>query len=221
MAARIHTVEIVCVQCGKLATRGVGGRPARFCGHKCRNAFYKKNEPYKEAYLARRSREMAARRQVQSTRKCHCGNAIDPLKSLCASCKKEKRSSTLRRAKAIRRGAYVAERFDPIEILERDGWRCHICGRDTPKVLRGSFADNAPELDHIVPISKGGEHSRLNTACACRRCNIVKSNRPLDDLIITSAKGLRSPRLQPLTLGPALSFSPVGERGVLLGSVND
>jgi 5-methylcytosine-specific restriction endonuclease McrA len=78
------------------------------------------------------------------------------------------------RRRAVERGVY-AERFDPLEVLDRDGWRCHICGISTPKRLRGTFDDRAPELDHIIPISKGGQHTRQNTACACRRCNIVKS----------------------------------------------
>lgn len=67
-----------------------------------------------------------------------------------------------------------SERFDPVEVFERDGWRCHMCGANTPKVLRGTHHDSAPELDHIVTIFEGGEHSRRNTACSCRKCNIAK-----------------------------------------------
>lgn len=79
------------------------------------------------------------------------------------------------RRRAIERGSH-AERFDPIEVLNRDGWRCHICGVKTPKRLRGSYDDRAPELDHIVPLAVGGKHTRINTACACRRCNIKKGS---------------------------------------------
>jgi hypothetical protein len=93
---------------------------------------------------------------------------------------KSRRNSPSRRAdkakrKAIARGrAPGAERFDPIDILKRDGWRCHMCGVSTPKSLRGTYDDRAPELDHIVPLAAGGAHTRANTACACRRCNMVK-----------------------------------------------
>jgi hypothetical protein len=83
--------------------------------------------------------------------------------------------------RAVERGI-DAERFDPFEIFNRDGWCCHICGVKTPKRLRGTFEDNAPELDHIVPLSAGGEHSRRNTACSCRRCNIRKGSTPLGQL---------------------------------------
>jgi hypothetical protein len=88
-------------------------------------------------------------------------------------------AATTRRA--LMAGA-TAERFDPLEVLERDGWKCHLCKRPTPKRLRGSHDPRAPELDHIVPLGAGGEHTRRNTACACRSCNVRKSARPLGQL---------------------------------------
>jgi len=86
--------------------------------------------------------------------------------------KANKRASRLAR-KALER-ARTVEVFDPHEVLERDGWKCQICGRKTPKKLRGTYKDNAPELDHIVALANGGEHSRANTQCACRACNARK-----------------------------------------------
>jgi 5-methylcytosine-specific restriction endonuclease McrA len=79
------------------------------------------------------------------------------------------------------RGATV-ELVDPIKVFERDGWRCQLCMRKTPARLRGSYDPRAPELDHIVPISKGGAHSYINTQCACRECNGKKLDRPLGQL---------------------------------------
>ena len=46
--------------------------------------------------------------------------------------------------------------------------RCAYCGK-TGKL----------EIDHIVPISNGGEHSINNAVPACRHCNSVKNNRSL------------------------------------------
>lgn len=89
--------------------------------------------------------------------------------------------------KAIRRTASLAylharvastiQRFDPIEVLERDGWRCQICGVSTPRSRRGTNHFNAPEVDHVIPISKNGAHSMANVQCACKRCNRLKSNK--------------------------------------------
>jgi len=41
---------------------------------------------------------------------------------------------------------------------------------------------DAPELDHIVPIAAGGSHTYSNVACACKKCNIKKSSKPLGQL---------------------------------------
>ena len=68
------------------------------------------------------------------------------------------------------------EKFDPIAIFERDGWVCKICGISTPVSKRGTYDNDAPELDHVTPLSKGGSHSVENSQCACRRCNRHKSD---------------------------------------------
>jgi predicted nucleic acid-binding Zn ribbon protein len=67
------------------------------------------------------------------------------------------------------------EYVKPSSIFERDGWRCRQCGRKTPKRLRGSRVSNAPELDHIIPVSAGGDHAPYNLQCLCRACNIKKA----------------------------------------------
>lgn len=121
-----------------------------------------------------------------------CGALFCPLygsshASLCICCvllrqKKEKRVlKSLRRARC--RGA-SAERVDPFEVFDRDKWKCQLCGVKTPKAKRGSYDDDAPELDHIVPLSKGGAHTYANTQCSCRRCNGEKSDRPLGQLLM-------------------------------------
>ena len=69
------------------------------------------------------------------------------------------------------------EKFNPLDVLERDGWKCQLCGISTPKSLRGKDHKRAPELDHIIPISKGGSHTKLNTQCLCKSCNGWKSNK--------------------------------------------
>lgn len=69
----------------------------------------------------------------------------------------------------------VERRYFPARtVLERDGWRCKLCGVKTPEKLRGTLDPRAPELDHIVPLSQGGPHTKQNTQCACRRCNSLK-----------------------------------------------
>lgn len=85
------------------------------------------------------------------------------------------------RRRALERGA-MADRIDPIVVFERDKWRCHLCGCATPRKLRGTYEPNAPELDHVVPLAAGGGHTWGNVKCACRRCNGLKSDKPMGQL---------------------------------------
>lgn len=81
-----------------------------------------------------------------------------------------------------KRASHYGVRYEPINtiaVFERDGWRCQVCGVRTPRSKRGTFADNAPELDHRVPMSRGGPHTWDNVQCCCRSCNIKKGNRSI------------------------------------------
>lgn len=90
------------------------------------------------------------------------------------------KSKTIRRA----RMKIAAESIDPIKVFERDRWRCHMCKRPTPRALRGSYAPNAPELDHIVSLAEGGSHTWGNVACACRECNGLKGAGSVGQLLL-------------------------------------
>ena len=86
--------------------------------------------------------------------------------------------------------------FNERKILERDKWTCYLCGQPTPPELRGTYEPNAPELDHIVPLSKGGAHIKENVACICRRCNGKKGNRTLGEMGLTDRVCVTQTRLQ-------------------------
>ncbi len=73
------------------------------------------------------------------------------------------------------------EKVNPIDIFNRDKWHCQNCGIKTPKQYRGTLKDNAPELDHIIPISIiNSSHRYSNLQCLCRKCNQIKSNGIMD-----------------------------------------
>lgn len=68
------------------------------------------------------------------------------------------------------------EHFTREEIFERDRWICHICDTPIPKGAAYPKPLSA-SLDHVIPVSKGGEHTRDNTAASHFRCNIRKGAR--------------------------------------------
>lgn len=89
---------------------------------------------------------------------------------------------TARTARKLRVRVTAVEMVNPINVFDRDGWRCQLCKCLTPRKYRGSYHPRAPELDHIVPLSAGGEHSYRNTQCACRSCNSTKGARALGQM---------------------------------------
>lgn len=59
------------------------------------------------------------------------------------------------------------------EIFERDKWVCQYCGEKvTP--------ENAT-LDHFVPQSKGGTHSKDNLKTCCLICNAIKAGKTYEE----------------------------------------
>lgn len=80
---------------------------------------------------------------------------------------------------AIYRGrkfAATVESFTPAEIFDRDDWVCGLCmgaiNKATPYPNPMSVS-----LDHVIPLSRGGAHSRQNTQAAHLVCNLRKHNK--------------------------------------------
>lgn len=101
----------------------------------------------------------------------------------CQHCAKEMvkkhRGKSSRIAKSRRRARIRNTKNDPIDpfdVFTAAEWSCYLCGKSTPKSLRGTYDNRAPELDHIIPLSKGGTHTMDNVACACRKCNQIKGD---------------------------------------------
>jgi hypothetical protein len=60
------------------------------------------------------------------------------------------------------------------EVLRRDGFRCVYCG-----VMAW---DTELDVDHVRPVSAGGNNAVNNLVAACKDCNLGKGNRVLDVL---------------------------------------
>jgi hypothetical protein len=65
------------------------------------------------------------------------------------------------------------QRFD---VFNRDNFTCRYCGRKTPEVIL--------ELDHIIPISKGGLNEPDNLITSCFECNRGKGKTLLDTVLL-------------------------------------
>lgn len=84
----------------------------------------------------------------------------------------EKRKIRRRKQRALRRNVYH-EPYTGNYIFERDGWVCQICGQKINKRLKYPNP-RAGSIDHIVPLSKGGDDSPINVQASHLRCNVGK-----------------------------------------------
>jgi 5-methylcytosine-specific restriction endonuclease McrA len=61
-----------------------------------------------------------------------------------------------------------------LEVFERDKFTCAYCGKTGGKI----------EVDHIVPISKGGSNHLSNLVTACVKCNRQKKDKTIDEFML-------------------------------------
>lgn len=76
------------------------------------------------------------------------------------------------RRRARIKGAYV-ENVNPIEVMARDNWTCHLCGDRIPKRHKFPHPMSA-SIDHVIPLAAGGMHSYSNVKAAHLGCNCKK-----------------------------------------------
>lgn len=59
------------------------------------------------------------------------------------------------------------------EVFKRDSFKCQYCGASAPDVIL--------HVDHIHPVSKGGDNDITNLITSCFDCNMGKKHRLLND----------------------------------------
>ena len=84
-------------------------------------------------------------------------------------------------AKLARRRARVAnatlvDSVDRLAVFERDKWVCQLCHGRVPKTAKFPHPQSA-SIDHVIPLSQGGEESYRNCVLAHFGCNARKQAR--------------------------------------------
>jgi len=113
-----------------------------------------------------------------------CGVTLPstPGRFLCLGCARQRKLRIARVGSAVRRARMSTrsvDDVDPVEIFDRDGWRCGICHR---KVAKSGKGPCQVTLDHIIPLKRGGHHVRSNLRCAHKGCNSRKAAGPAGQL---------------------------------------
>jgi hypothetical protein len=165
-----------CEICASLFVPKFGNKLTRTCGDKC----------YRERQRRVRQAVDAARPQRPPITCKQCGKVFlssrPSHKAIYCSYKCQGLAQRKEESARARLRMVTVESVNPITVFNRDKWICQLCKRKTPRRLRGSYNARAPELDHIIPLAAGGEHSYRNTQCACRECNGRKRAKPLGQL---------------------------------------
>ncbi len=81
-----------------------------------------------------------------------------------------------RRAKYVRRSRseLESEPYSRLDICERDEWMCQICMESVDASIGDPVDPGYPNIDHKIPLSKGGRDAPSNVQLTHRLCNIRK-----------------------------------------------
>ena len=154
-----------------------------------------KQEEHKRRMLIMRfkSRVRAVAKQKEYiantlTKTCrYCGKEYEThskASAFCSAicCKKWSNRETWRLRRCREKNATIDTNISLKRLYERDEGRCYICGQTcdwNDYIVRDGTViagNNYPSIDHVKPLSKGGEHSWKNIRLACRHCNTLKGN---------------------------------------------
>lgn len=157
------------------------------------DAVRERNRDYRQRNLAgirAKQREYGKRPEVQARRKA-AGYEQDPeyqrayyekykdeIKAYAVEWSKahpEVKRASCQRRRARKKSNGPIEKFNDIEIFERDRWTCQICHEPVDKALKRPNP-KSPSLDHVIPLSKGGTHARANVQLAHLDCNVNKND---------------------------------------------
>lgn len=95
----------------------------------------------------------------------------------CDLCTIERRRARQRRRDSCRRGAPRQKSRPTLRWLgDRDGWSCHLCGKKVDRTRRWPDPKSAT-VDHLIPLSHGGDDEPSNLALAHFDCNVQRGNR--------------------------------------------
>jgi 5-methylcytosine-specific restriction endonuclease McrA len=74
-------------------------------------------------------------------------------------------------------------------ILKRDDYICYLCGDKVdltaPHNMKEEGWEMYPHLDHVIPLSKGGDDTPANVRTTHAKCNMAKLDTPVNELLDT------------------------------------
>lgn len=122
-----------------------------------------------------------SKEKIENLRFCkYCNCEIkNQYKKVCKNCTLDRKKNAAR----LYKQKIKISKIEPINskiLFEKDNWTCRMCGTKVQKF--NIYANDAAEVDHIIPISRGGTHTWDNVQTLCKICNVKKSNKTTNNL---------------------------------------
>jgi hypothetical protein len=211
--------DIACAGCGKLIYRSTFRPPGETACHPCRRANPgrwprrstkpRRPIPTLDSQCAVCGVEFVAKatskkgfpggyfRKTCSDR-CHryYVNKAQPCCECVGSCSeqcREDRRRAVNQRKNLRRRAGGSVAMSVGEVGDRDGWRCHLCGKRVNRGLLWPHPMSASR-DHLIPVVEGGSNDGWNLALAHWICNVRRGTSGAIQLTLFAAAGEVGPR---------------------------
>jgi predicted nucleic acid-binding Zn ribbon protein len=151
-------IKVACRRCTTVFTTDVHTK--LYCSKRCRTNKDHQVATVRQATCARCAQEFSTDRswQVHCSPRCTKGAHRDRREAA------ERATSTA-----------VIDRVNRGAVYTRDGFICQLCDYPTnPDVAVPDY--EAPTIDHIVPLARGGSHTMDNVQTAHFLCNMLKSD---------------------------------------------
>lgn len=178
-----------CDMCGDLFTARFSN--SRVCTSDACRREQKRLLPLVAAFAARLSS------RPHAVACAECGVAYTPLKveasDFCTSaCGRRVQRRKRRHLERARLRGVRSERVDARIVHARDNGHCRLCRGHTPWALRGTCNFLAPEVDHIIPLSRGGADTYDNVQLLCRTCNGLKGAATMEEFMVATSRSIQS-----------------------------
>ncbi|MFC8277198.1 HNH endonuclease [Streptomyces sp. NPDC057271] len=185
-----ETKSYTCIDCGRVGDQPRRGRRLRCVDCGVRSQTYAariERAPIAVCEACEQPYRAHHRSQRWCSLKCAGPNkpGAGPRGGLSSEARERQRlywQAKCRRRRAAKRGG-VSEPYTLAEIAERDGRRCKLCGGRVAMTQKVPHP-KAPTIDHVVPVSEGGDDTRANVQLAHFVCNSAKGARGSQQLAL-------------------------------------
>lgn len=171
-----------CRECGEIKTcaaQAVRKKHLLKCKGCAKNEQEQEKKNRKE--MIEKEREMLRLKRLkekQIIRVCvECGKAFTTTRKRAVSCSDEcsRKRANNRKDRRLKKCDVVDYSITLTKLIKRDKGMCHICGQRVDMKADGNSSWYG-SIDHVKPISKGGDHTWDNVKLAHRHCNTAKSD---------------------------------------------